>query len=222
MAKEEEIKKTAKEPIEIKPDLDLRSEIIASASSVKDKGNKERNMENSKYYYLCSYPLREGSIIEKGNWGRFLRKYPNFQLFEGLLMNSRFSGDAIIGGGEQKVIIDQKVIRELIFERVRKNEFPDTPSRLDCIFVCKTLDGAKSFKSGSRRNWDLIYEVEPTDVNSRRLETDWSWINGPIINKTIHEIEEDARKYWRGEIQNQDKKELLWDCGVRILHKVDV
>lgn len=182
---------------------------------------KERNTETSKYYYLCSYPLREGSIVEKGNWGRILQTYPNFQLFEGLLMNSRFSGDAIIGRVEQKVINDQRVIRELIFERVRKDEFPQAPSRLECIFVCKTLDGAKSFRSESRRNKDLIYKVEPTDVNSRMLETDWSWINS-IINKPLHEIEEAARKYWYGKIQNHDKKELLWDCGVRILHKVDI
>lgn len=182
---------------------------------------EERNTETSKYYYLCSYPLREGSIVEKGNWGRILRKYPNFQLFEGLLMNSRFSGDAIIGGVEQKVIIDQKVIRELIFERVRKNEFPYAPNRLNCIFVCKTLEGAKIFKSESGRNLDLIYEVEPTDVNSRKLETDWSWIDS-IINKTTHEVEEVARNYWRGEIGDPRKRELLWDCEVRILHKVDV
>ena len=136
-------------------------------------------------------------------------------------MDSRFSGDAIIGGVEQNVIIDQKVIRELIFERVRKNEFPKALSRLNCIFVCKTLDGAKIFKSESRRKWDLIYEVELTDVNSRKLETDWSWIDS-IINKTTHEVEEVARNYWRGEICDPRKRELLWDCGVRILHKEDV
>ena len=40
MTNEEETKtkRTAKEPIEIKPDPDLKSTIIASASSVKDKG----------------------------------------------------------------------------------------------------------------------------------------------------------------------------------------
>jgi hypothetical protein len=133
----------------------------------------------------------------------------------------------VIGVELSKIILisnnyqNQYIIRELIFERVRKNAFPDVPSRLECIFVCKTLDGAKSLKSGQGRNLDLIYEVEPTDVNSRMLETDWSLINS-IINKPLHEIEENARKYWCGVIQNPDKKELLWDCGVRILHKVDV
>ncbi len=184
---------------------------------------KKRSTETTKYYYLCSYPLREGSVVEKGNWGRILRKYPNSQLFEELLINSRISGDAIITGDQRTrtVIIDQKVIRELIFERIRRIEFPKVPSRLDCLFVCKTLDGAKSFKSEPGRNLDLIYEVEPTDVNSRMLETDWSWIN-PIIDKTIHEVEEAARNYWRGEILDPRKRELLWNCGVRILHKVDV
>lgn len=175
---------------------------------------EERNTEKSKYYYLCSYPLREGSIVEKGNWGRIIQKNPNFQQ---LSKNLRINSSGVIFVAPQ----DQYIIRELIFERVRKNEFPDAPSRLECIFVCKTSDGAKSFRSESRRNLDLIYEVEPTDVNSRMLETDWSLINS-IINKPLLEIEEDARKYWCGEIQNPDKKELLWDCGVRILHKVDV
>jgi hypothetical protein len=62
--------------------------------------------------------------------------------------------------------------------------------------------------------------VEPIDVNSRKLETDWSWITS-IINKTLHEVEEVAGHYWCGEIRDPHKKELLWDCGVRILHKVD-
>jgi len=175
---------------------------------------EERNTENSKYYYLCSYPLREGSVVEKGNWGRIIQNNPNFQQ---LSKNLRINSSGVIFVAPQ----NQYIIRELIFERVRKNEFPDVPSRLECIFVCKTLDGAKSFKSETKRNSNLIYEVEPTDVNSRMLETDWSWINS-IINKPVHEIEEAARKYWRGKIQDPDKKELLWDCGVRILHKVDV
>ena len=38
MTNEEETKKTAKEPVEIKPDPDLKSTLIASAPSVKDKG----------------------------------------------------------------------------------------------------------------------------------------------------------------------------------------
>jgi hypothetical protein len=175
---------------------------------------KKRSTETIKYYYLCSYPLIEGSIVEKGNWGRIIQKNPNFQqLSKNLWINS--SGVIFVDA------LDQYIIRELIFERVRKDKFPHAPSRLNCIFVCKTIDGAKSFKSEQGRNLDLIYEVEPTDVNSRMLETDWSWINS-ILNKPLHEIEEAARKYWGGEIQNPDKKELLWDCGVRILHKVDV
>jgi hypothetical protein len=179
---------------------------------------EERNTENSKYYYLCSYPLREGSIVEKGNWGRIIQKNPNFQqLSKNLWINSRFSRGIIFVAPQ-----DQYIIRELIFEGVRKNEFPDVPSRLECIFVCKTLDGAKRFKSETKRNLDLIYEVGPTDVNSRRLETDWSWINEQIMNKPIHEIEGVARNYWHGVIRNPNKRELLWDCGVRILHKVDI
>ena len=216
MANEEEEGKKKKKNVEIKPDPKLKSRIISSASSVKDKGNKERNTENSKYYYLCSYPLREDSVVEKGNWGRIIQKNPNFQqLSKNLRINSRFSSGVIFVAPQ-----DQYIIRELIFERVRKDKFPHAPSRLNCLFVCKTLEGAKSFK-GEGRNFDLIYEVEPIDANSRVLETDWSWINS-ILNKPVHEIEEAAGKYWRGEIQNPDKKELLWDCGVRILHKVDV
>jgi len=170
---------------------------------------KKRSTETIKYYYLCSYPLREGSIVEKGNWGRILRKYHNFHFLEELLLNNRISGDAIITGDQRTrtVIIDQKVIRELIFERIRRIEFPKVPSRLDCLFVCKTLEGAKSFK-GEGRNLDLIYEVEPIDANSRVLETDWSWINS-IINKPLYEIEEAARKYWCGKSRDSDKKNFF-------------
>jgi hypothetical protein len=45
--------------------------------------------------------------------------------------------------------------------------------------------------------------------------------HGSIIDRTIAEVEEVARNYWRGKNQEINKREILWDCRVRILHKLD-
>jgi hypothetical protein len=42
--------------------------------------------------------LKEGCVVEKGNWGRILRLYHDFQLFEKWLINNRLSGNTVIRG----------------------------------------------------------------------------------------------------------------------------
>jgi hypothetical protein len=40
-----------------------------------------------------------------------------------------------------------------------------------------TLEGAKLFRTEAGRKFDLIYKVEPTNVNSRKHKADMSWFN---------------------------------------------
>ena len=51
---------------------------------------------------------------------------------------------------------------EEIFEEVRKEKFPDRPSRLNCVYLCENLEGyeGKSFCSYPARDDGETYEVE--------------------------------------------------------------
>ena len=74
------------------------------------------------YFYLCSYILSPYSIVNKGNWGRIIK-------LEILNENSY-----------------HRLLRELIFEKVRMENYRKRPSRLKSNFVCSNLKSAKEFK----------------------------------------------------------------------------
>lgn len=149
------------------------------------------------FYYFCSYPLGIGSIIQKGNWGRIMslnQINPNSSLY---------------------------LLREIIFERIRLEEYPERPSRLKSIMVCSNLESAKEFKKEAGRQFDILYEVEPLNISSNSFDADWSLITSPL-NKTIIQVEEEARNYWRGLILHENKKETILDSDIRILSRIEI
>jgi hypothetical protein len=112
------------------------------------------------------------------------------------------------------------LLRETIFERIRLEEYPNRPSRFRSIFVCSHLESAEEFKKVGRR-FDILYEVEPSDMSSNLFEADWSLITSPL-NKTIIQVEEEARKYWGGSISHDNKKETIIDSDIRILRRIEI
>jgi hypothetical protein len=149
------------------------------------------------FYYLCSYPLGNGSVVQKGNWGRIIKINP-------------ITPHTL-----------PYLLRELIFEKIRLEEYPYRPSRLNSIMACANLESAKEFKSLPGRQFDIIYEVEPLDIKSKLFEADWSLILPPL-NKSIAQVEQEARNYWSGFISHENKKEILIDSDIRIIKKIDI
>ena len=146
-------------------------------------------------YYACSYPLAEGSVVIRGNWGRMLR------------LESIGSGNL------------QRLLRETAFEKVRLQNYQTRPSRLDSNFTCPTLDSIREFVKVTKRIYDLIYEVEPVDENASRFETDWSLINRPIENLTLEQVEALADQYWSPANVVPMHAEMVIASDIRILRK---
>ncbi|MBV1839302.1 DUF2441 domain-containing protein [Photobacterium ganghwense] len=48
---------------------------------------------------------------------------------------------------------------ELLFEYVRRANFPEIPSRFECSFACETIDEAVKFRAAFGNPTDPIYEV---------------------------------------------------------------
>lgn len=146
-----------------------------------------------KYYWLCSYPLKEGSIVSSGNWGRILSQYNQ--------QNCHFGN----------------VAREYIFEKVRLEKFPEKPSRLKSTFLCESLEKAKQFKQEANRVFDLIYEVEIIGNQSTIYRADWQLANFPQIF-TIEIIEKQAEDYWNG--NNITNAEILTENEIKVIRKL--
>lgn len=94
----------------------------------------------NRYFFACSYPLEVGSVILPGNWGRIVDMY-----------NTSGFGNAWIQ------------YREDVFERVRLDEHPSLPSRLQSVFLCDSIDVLREFLRVTNRAIDLTYEVSLVD-----------------------------------------------------------
>jgi Protein of unknown function (DUF2441) len=117
-------------------------------------------------YFACTLMLDRGSIVLPGNWGRIVR---------------------LIGSAHQEWQ------RETILEEIRKAEFPNLPSRLECAFVIDQLDEAQYYIANFAR-LALLYEVALIDNNFPTHEADWKG-TGPYDQSNDW-----ARRYWRGDV----------------------
>jgi len=99
-------------------------------------------------------------------------------------------------------------VREIVFEQIRLQYYPDRPSRFDCNFLCPTLESAVCFLKESGRRRDLLYEVELTDQNASRFETNWFLIKDPS-NLTLDGVEMLAHAYWSPQTVPPQHRERL-------------
>jgi hypothetical protein len=146
------------------------------------------------YFYLCSYPLGVGSIIEPGNWGRILRAY---NLNDA---NNRWLP-----------------LREHAFEVVRLRQYPHRPSRLEASFVCETLADLGAFKQSVGRPVDLAYEVEFVQSNAPSHRGCLSTMDNPPQGQvwTIPLLEQRADAYWSG--ANVQRPEVATTSPLRVI-----
>jgi hypothetical protein len=145
------------------------------------------------YYYVCSYPLESGSIIRAGNWGRINK------------IHSIPPANPV------------NLLREVVFENVRLQRFPDRPSRFNCNFLCPNISSFREFIK--RKPLDLHYEVELVNPDAKRFETDWSLI---ATYPNILAMEEAAVKYWNPENVTENLKELLVESDIRISRRLNL
>ena len=86
---------------------------------------------------------------------------------------------------------------ESIWEVVRLHEFPELPSRLECLFLWQQESRAVDF--ASRRPYPVeLYEVEVSSC-SRLLIADMDLISYLEEPETVASIMKRARLYWKAE-----------------------
>jgi hypothetical protein len=157
------------------------------------------------YYHVTQPLLAAGSIIENGNFGRILDKYaPGF-------------GDVVT------------LYREEVLEAIRKEQFPDKPSRFHSIFLLDTLENAVCYRDHNAQHQN-IYTVEIVDTDKAIHKGFWC---PPFpIGNYRHYCFEYAKRYWNGEIErisirkNNGKctsvmpVELIIESPVKVLERI--
>lgn len=114
--------------------------------------------------------------------------------------------------------IDGSFIWEFALEYIRCLNFPDLPSRFQCVFGCQTLEDIEMWKNH-------FFSTGYTKMNIVKIETkdaflrDANWFNQKGLyshfktdkfgNISFSAYCYYANKYWSGEMTDNPKKELL-------------
>jgi hypothetical protein len=105
------------------------------------------------------------------------------------------------------------LIRELVFEEIRKNEFPDLPSRQNCIWLTK---------KGQVEFWYNWLDDKQSEYTIIEMECDGIYHigNQSFLNSDIdgyNNYQDNARKYWSGElVDRHDNNEIIFIGKVKI------
>lgn len=102
---------------------------------------------------------------------------------------------------------DGQYFWEVIWEMVRKTEFPKAFSRLESCFAFTDIKEASKFAIESRGSEARIARVE---LQKAKLQNyDMQWVTEVPVESTMKEAIEYARKYWSGEYSEKPIVETL-------------
>lgn len=150
------------------------------------------------FFHITHLPLRSGSIIEAGNFGRIINAYRNDK------------GDP------------WAISRELVFEMVRKESWPHLPSRLNCSFLFTNIEdaqrGMEAF-SGGFVFGHRIYRAELVEPDAPFHVADFNQVGIPQGTEFLQPMIHKARRYWAG--KQIEVPEFLTTSAIRILEQAD-
>lgn len=104
------------------------------------------------------------------------------------------------------------VLIEIIFERVRGEEFKDKPNRLDSVHLFSNFDDASIFRKNYREDKGYIYTAKI--INGILFRGDMEFVNPGIdLKKDFQEevslMAQRARDYWQGNLTKNPIIEIL-------------
>ena len=101
----------------------------------------------------------------------------------------------------------RKALREFALEEVRKNEFPNYPSRLSSLYVSKTLKEAEFWYDLFIKKGRKTFQLVKVEVDGKIFTGDaWNCFDG---TENIENNLELARRYWNNEKNLTNKEPIL-------------
>lgn len=152
-------------------------------------------------YWSAKSGLRSGSVVSPGD---FLNHLMRQVLIE---VQTETFAVTVPGAAETG-----RVTMELAWETVRLREFPQRPSRFDCLFLWPEASAARRFDS--HREACELYDVEILEC-SRSFAADMNLISYFEESETLASMFERARRYWQDERKDQHR-EILLEGTIRI------
>lgn len=110
-----------------------------------------------------------------------------------------------------------RIVRELIFENVRKEFYPDLPSRHKCIWLIP--DESESFDFWKSILDSKSHRIFKVGVNGKIHRASQKWLVGGTI--PLSEIYNMAHKYWNGDDAGGFEDEVLFEGEITILEEIN-
>jgi Protein of unknown function (DUF2441) len=103
------------------------------------------------------------------------------------------------------------LVRELVWENIRLQEFPDEPSRQRCLWVTQTEDQARAWGGADQR-------IVRGRATGRVLQVDVQHLPRPQRDAVVplSDWQERARRYWRGDRTEHFQPEFLFVGTFRV------
>lgn len=137
--------------------------------------------------------LREGSIVEPGNFGRMIRRYRPDQFGDGW-----------------------RLARELLFEQAREAYAPKAPSRLNACFMCPTYDDAMRYQAAYDPHFlQVLHEVEIVELGASQHSGALILLDENQNMSFLDSYRRQARDYWEG--RGEGDRELFTASSIRVV-----
>lgn len=193
------------------------------------------NITDEIYYHInTGQNLQVGDILEIGK--RFNNFYYEIYNIEHLekgkdanqyLINMKKEKNLVLNSDIAnlifKTINDSAMItRELMFEEVRKELNSNLPSRLKCLYVCKTKKEIKDWINIFRRTNKKDFQIVKLKLTGSIFIGDASFILRQNIS--LNRKKEQAKMYWNGEKKDKINEYLFVGTAVveDILNNKDI
>jgi hypothetical protein len=183
-------------------------------------------VNNKIYYHVNSYKeLNIGDVLVFDNNTHNLMyetvfnssyKYNNIDANE-LLINKKRNKDTLLSNEEFDLVLntvnnDAYVMRELALESIRKEYYPEYPSRLSCLYLTDNIEDAEMWVNILKRNNKKALQILTLEVDGVIFEGDGSLMKR--LNLSYNEHLENAKKYWSNETNNKDEVLFLGSAKV--------
>lgn len=168
------------------------------------------NINEEIFYHInTGKKLEIGDVLEIGDkYNNFYHQIYNMESLDGnndanqILLEMKKNNCLIFKNGDNAKIVSDTVsnsamiTRELMFEEVRKEINHELPSRLKCLYVCKTKDEIKSWLEIFKRTDKKDYQILKLKLTGKIFKGDASYVLRQNIS--LNKKKEQARLYWNG------------------------
>lgn len=108
--------------------------------------------------------------------------------------------------------------RELIFESIRQEYYPELPSRQKCVWLIPKIEESLDFWGNIiRSKQQRIFKVS---IDGKIHRSSHKWLNGGTFS--VNKWYDLAHKYWKGEGSGNYDDEIILEGKMKLLEEITV